>query len=339
MIKDSNIIYIMNKAESSAFYTNNIKVLGKESKKLGQSAGAIAKLLTNMNELKVLMPQILAIAPTSMDWDKRVHDYWNSFTIDVFDELGKELETGFEYNISDNTNFPDGKSRLYYINELIKRVPTIKDDESLMAYVKGANKKGELNVREEEKYKYARAINPEEYLLWRYCIVCPMVSNTIDTVDASPKIRFYLFDKTSAESAKKKQFKLLQKAQEKYHIVIADSEMIDTVLYVFRRDLKNEDGTPMDATDKAMALDIIVKTKPTEFLTLLTDKNLTTKALIERYIALGIFKRLSNSSIIVNAKDPSEIIGNNIDDAITYFNNPDKKIQVNTYAAECKSLK
>ena len=49
------------------------------------------------------------------------------------------------------------------------------------------------------------------------------------------------------------------------------------------------------------------------------------KAKITIYLWMNIIRQLPNSSIIVDASNPENVIGNNINDAISYFSNDNNK--------------
>jgi hypothetical protein len=61
--------------------------------------------------------------------------------------------------------------------------------------------------------------------------------------------------------------------------------------------------------------------------------------MIEKYISSGILKRLDNTHIITDGQNPQIIIGNTLDEALTFFANQINKDVVAEYEARFKALK
>ena len=334
IIIDSQTAYLMPRTGTSVFESINAKVLGNEPRRLGSGKNAVATMLANGDELRVLMPRILSLDPRSLtnNWDAKVADYWNSLSVDVVPQ-GVKLEIGFKYDINDDISILN-KTRKDYINDLIKRVPTIKTSKDLMEYVKGLDTNGTPNVREEEKWKYAEPINAQDYLLWRYCLVFREVANDVELVNKSGHIRFYLYDEVKANAEKKRKFVTERKASEVLSKILAEQDAVDNMLFTLRVDVEGK-----DSIDKGMLLQEYSKREPEKFIALANDKALSNKAMIERYINAGLLKRLPNTDVIVDAGQPDIVLGNTINEAITYMNNDVNKVQVNQYAARFKGLK
>ena len=334
VIIDSQKAYLMPKLKTSTFATINASVLGSEPFRLGPGRTAVSTMLSSGDELRVLMPVILGLDPKSVtnNWDTKVSDYWYSLSVEVKPE-GNELEIGFKYSIDDTTTFFDGTKRSGYISKLIKDNPTIKTSADLMEYVKGKDAKGNPNVAENEKYKYAMPISVEDYILWRYCLVFREVANNLEDVDKSSFIRFYLYNSAQAESDKRAKFKLEKTAMELYQKVIADKEFVENVLHTLQLDT-----TGKDEIDKCMLLESVYKDSPEKFIKIASDNQLKSKAAIERYILAGILKRLPNTDVIVDANEPDKVLGNTLIDAVSYINNEKNKVQVSQYLARIKGL-
>ena len=334
VIIDSQKAYLMPKLKASTFATTNASVLGDEPFRLGPGRNAVATMLASGDELRVLMPTILGLDPKSVtnNWDTKVSDYWYSLSVEVAPE-GKELEIGFKYSIDDTTTFFDGTKRSDYINKLKKDNPAIKDSESLREFVKGKDTKGNPNVAESEKFKYAMPINVEDYILWRYCLVFREVANNLEDVDKSSYIRFYLYNAAQAEADKKAKFKIEKTAMELYLKVISDKEYVKNVLHMLKIDT-----TGKDEIDESMLLETVYKESPEKFIRIASDNHLKSKAAIERYIFAGILKRIPNTDVIVDANEPDIVLGNTLEDAVTYLNNEKNKVQVSQYLARIKGL-
>ena len=340
MLESSRIVYIQKRQNSSEFYRRNMDVLKESERLLGVSNKAVAAMLMNGDELKVLMPSILAIDPRShtSNWDKVVSTYWNSLSIGIGDG-GKKLEIGMIYDIYDSTTFFDGTKRIDYIKQLQKENPSIKTNEDLKSYIEGVSN-DRPNISENEKYKYCKPINVEDYLLWRYCEHFYQVAPNIDSVDKSPNIRFFIHDTYKFEEDKKKAFKLRTDARKAYMEIFTDESMIDNMIYIFSSTYPiPKSMKELTIIDKQIHLENIVNEKPEEFIRYRKDKNLQVKSMVEMYIYANILKRLPNSKVVVDGDSPEIIIGNSTEEVIRFFMSAENKVAINQYEAKFKGLK
>ena len=337
MIKDSNIIYIKKRANISPFLKSNLRIqqedrsvvaLDETFRNIGSSVKAVNEMIKNGDELKALMPSILGLSPnsTSSNWDSVVKNYWDSLFVQI-DDLGKALEVGFIYDFND-------REKRVEIERLTTEFKEIKDDASLMKVLKSVDKNGNLVIAENKKYLYATAIEPSDYLLWRYCTVYSRVANKLEDVDKSPNIAFYLYSKGEIENARKKQSQLEDIATKKYMDLIAEETKVDEVLLVLNLDIQG-----LDKDEKHILLKGVLKDTPEKFIKVADDKHLSIKAEIEKLINAGIFNRLDNSQVIVDTENPELVIGINMTEAITFFNLDTKKAKVSEYRLKYKSLK
>lgn len=333
MIEKSKKVSIMWRLHNDPFQqANKEQFIDKVyPRRIGSNITAVNTLLANGEELRSLMPILLGVDPnsTSSNWDKLVANYWNSLSVEVYSN-GLDLEIGFIYDVTTTDKIRSG-----YISKL----KNIESDEDLITYVEGSKKDGTPNVPDNEKYKYAAAITPEHWLLYRYCVGVngkgyKRVSNSMTTIEMSPDIDFYIYDESVAKDARRKVHEVNRKALTKYIEVIAKRDIVDQLLLVFK-----DTTTYTDDLDKDIALDTIVKTRPQEFLTYVNDKNLMTKAQIESYINAGILRRLAGTSIIVDNDQPDVIVGNNLAEAVTFFSpdNTKTKLAVSEYSLKYKA--
>lgn len=323
-------ITIQWKLSPTPFAKANIKALGETTRKIGSSISGVSKMLSNALEQEAIMRTVIGADPKSpsSNWDKLLRNYWNSLTVDI-PNSGKSLETGwiFDYTASDKKDT---------IKDLIVSFTSIKDDTSLAKHVMA-------KVSEEDKYKYGQPINPEDYMLWRYCLVYKDVANSHEDVNKSGHIRFYLFSQEEIESTRKTKFGTKKKAMETFIKLIADSDKVDNIIYIgiSSGKMAAPDGkgfTNLDEIEKHMMLESYSNHNPNEFISLAEDANLETKAIVERYVFSGLFKRLPNSSVIVDAVEPSIVIGNNINEAVTFMHNPTNSKIISEYSARYKGL-
>lgn len=311
-------------------------------RKLGSSISAVNSLLANGDELKVLMRTILGVDPNSnsSNWDKIVRNYWDSLSVDVYAN-GLEIEIGFIYDIEDSEHASA-------IKKLMNEVKSITSDKSLMEYVKGFNKSGKANVPDNKKYLYATPINPQDWLLYRYCVGIDGkgyrdVANDLKSIENSPHIRFYIYDEAIANEIRKKKYEISRDALKKYIDVIAKRDIVDELLLMFgvSIDNKEEKNKEQEDMDKDMTLNDKARENPELFLEYANDSALKIKATIEKYIMAGILRRIAGTSMIVDGKQPDVIIGTNIAEAVTYFSpeNIKNKTNIDEYSTKYKALK
>jgi hypothetical protein len=276
--------------------------------------------------LRALMPEILGVSATASDFDKLVFNYWNSLAYEVADS-GKDLQIGYSYDFS--TQDKDKKESIKNLVTSAKEQHKvdITDDVSLALYC-------DKYVGEEYKYKYGRPLVVADYLIWRYCLNYSHVANSVNDIDKSGKIRFYLFSEEEARKKNEAKHELNLKAMQYYLDVIKDEALIDNILYILNRsaDIKSTLST------KGMILKTIYEANPSKFVEICTDSNIKLKAAIEKLISTNILRRLTNTQIIVDSTDSTLIIGNNMSDAIAFFSNDVNKQIVNEYYTKYKGL-
>lgn len=320
---------------TSSFIKENLLAIGNRNENLGSNITATNKILANGNELRYYLRNILGINPDSIgtNWDGAVKTYLDSISISIPLE-GKPFNIGLRFDIND-------VERKDFISKLIKDTsldgkPTLKTDEDIANYVV-------KNLKEEEYYKYSTPVDPTAYISWRYSLVHSEVSNSIDTVEKSTKIRFYLY--TDAEDKRRKQlsYDLNLKVMNKILEVLKDPQYVVNILYALNAnheiivDTTNE--TINDAMLAGAELQRIANKHSEQFLKIVDDSKLKLRATIERLIKAGILRRLIDTTIIVDGSDNSIVIGRTIDEAIIYMENPTNQAQISEYTLKYKSLK
>jgi hypothetical protein len=331
MSEYSRKVKLMWKRNPTTFELINSKVIGETPARLGGSVSAIAKMVTNADEIKMLMPMILSQDPnsTSSNWDKNVKDWFNSLTI-LVPSTGLVLETGLRFDIDDS-------KRERYINELKKKTK-IETSEDLMKHVMG-NNGGKPLVQESDRWKYGNPINVEQYIMWRYALVHRHVANSIKDADKSEHIRFYLFSEDEENAVKRERYNVIKSANEKFLKIIASGnaeEQIDNVVAVMFNDYL--EMAKLSSEDKQIKLYETIQKDASKFLDVVDDKNLAIKAQIEKLIHFNVLRRLPSSSIIIDADDPAFVLGNNLDEAVTNFVTDKNKVKVNEYVTRYKAV-
>jgi hypothetical protein len=326
MVSQSRIIELISKINPSVYQIINADVFGTPPQPLGTSHGAVKNILSKHDAmLKVLMPTIILSNPNENDWYRKVRNYWDSFGIKV-PIGGVKLEIGFNFDLNDHTR-KDNIALL--IKKALADKTEINTDDDFKLYVLS-------KVDEFEKYKYATPINPVDYLTWIFCLNHRRVANNATLIDKSVKIEFLLVDPKEVDNTRRANHSLTIEATKKYLEIITDRKKVRDILFI-----KGENASLFEDIDADAKLKTFADSNPKEFLAIVNDKSLTTKARIERYCAVGILKRLPNSSIVVDSNDTSVVLGHTLDEAVAYFSSEavDKIAKVKEFAARYTAIK
>jgi hypothetical protein len=330
MVEVSRKVELLLKYNPSVFEKINNEVLGEVFRKIGSSVTGVAKITTGINAemLKILMPEILITNPDSRDqnWDKLVSNYWNSLSV-MIPTGGKILETGFTFDVTDIR-------RKDYINKL-----DVKSDQELSNYVMGY-KGDKPNIAEEERFRYGHPINTEDYLLWRYCMNYARVANNFQDVNKSPKIAFYLHSQEEKERYVKEQRKFKKNAIDAYVDFISKAKVddYDDVLSLLTPESIKSIVANKDSEDKQAKVMEFATTEPFKFVSVVSDKHRQVKATIERMITFNVLRQLAGSTVVVESADPTVVVGNNMDQCVTFFSNEKNANKIKEFIAKYKSI-
>jgi hypothetical protein len=362
MIIDNKKVFIYWKKGFNAYSNANKDHLLEDGRLIGSSLSGVNKMLSKSGEQKSYMKEVLGISASSPDWDTRLANYWNSLSVEI-PIGGKELEIGFIYDVTDSEK-ADGIKRF---NESNKDI-SFKSDEDIRTYfnnkhsaiveefnsnITKSNKMIDERAKAEyvntifkikyekiesvegEKYKYATPISISDYVLYRYCLVYSHVANEIVLVDKSKHIRFYLHSEEDIKKARDSRRKLEKERMEAFLEVVKNPDKLRNVMYVLRKGdiVDSTDDSDMDIELNKYSIDHTAK-----FIATVKMANLDTVALIEEYVSKGLLKRLEGTEIIVDYADPSKVIGNELAEAIVYFNKKENEKSVLEYKSRLKGL-
>lgn len=154
-------------------------------------------------------------------------------------------------------------------------------------------------------------INVNDYILYRYCLEYSHVANTIDDIGASPKIRFFIYDKNEEKKAKVSQLKVRNEAMKKYLEILANRDLVDDILNIYKFDTSK-----MEEDDKDIILETQVNDRPESFLTIIKDDILEYKSFINKCIQRGKLAQIPNTEVVLFGTEP---IGQNITEAAIYL--------------------
>jgi hypothetical protein len=322
MVTLNRPINLISKLNPTVFKLLNKDVFGTVEQPLGSVQGAVTRILSPEYQemLKVLMPGLIVTNTDDPTWHKKVKNYWDSFGIKV-PIGGKTLETGFNFNFTDLSREKNIKAIVALAAKDAKKT-VIDSDDSLKNYVMSSA------IVENERFKYASPINPEQYLLWIFCLGHRKVAKQAESINNSTNIEFILIDPREIEDTRRAQHTVSIEATKKYLEILADRSKVRDILFV-----KGINASSLDDVDADSKLKTMVDSNPKEFLKIANDSITTIKAKIERYCVNGILKRLSNTSIIVDGNDAGIVIGNTTDEAVAYFSSEaaDRVAKVNEF--------
>ena len=330
--KTSRKVYIEWKHKMSSFALVNKEVITEANRRIGSAVTSVKKMLAMGEEQEVIMKQIIGADPTidASDWTTQLAKYWHSISVPI-SSSGREIETGWEFDINSDR-----------CKVAIKELGVFKSSADLAKKCLGSSAKGVPNIEETNLFRYGMPIEPDEYMLWRYCLVYRDVANTMDDAHHG-HIRFYLRSQDEIDKVKRNKFDSVKKAMGAYMDLIADRVAVDNLLHVMANDAEvtlvdNINIDNMEDIDKDQLLHEVSQSIPDKFITMTSDKTLSSKAFIERLISAGILRRLSNTAIIVDAGDVEKTVGDSLIEAVAWFANSTNTKSVSEYKLALKSL-
>lgn len=186
----------------------------------------------------------------------------------------------------------------------------------------------ELNITTDEDG------NPEnimDYITYKWCMKHRQVAESKEDMDANGEKRFYIYDPDKDLLKKNAEIKLKKEADKEFIKISSDLDKMRRLLRVLSKGSRPEKLTDMEVENQ---LYNIKNEKPAAFLKHSTDKHLDVRAELEEMIEIGVLRTIGNQIIYGD-----ETIGENITDAIVYFNNKKNSGQVNAMRAQLKELR
>jgi len=173
--------------------------------------------------------------------------------------------------------------------------------------------------------------NVMDYLTWKWCLKHRQVAESEKVMKEDGQKRFYIYDPQKDLLKRSAEVKLRKEADKEFIKVSSDPEKMRRLLRVLSKGSRPETLTDMEIENQ---LYNIKNDKPANFLKLSTDKNLDVRAELEELVEMGVLRTIGNQIIYAD-----ETIGENMTDAIVYFNNKKNSGQVNAMRAQLKELK
>jgi len=186
----------------------------------------------------------------------------------------------------------------------------------------------ELNITTDED---GNPENPMDYITYKWCMKHRQVADSEEEMKADGSKKFYIYDPDKDLLKKNATIKLKKEADKEFIKISSDLDKMRRLLRVLSKGSQPEKLTDMEVENQ---LYNVKDEKPAAFLKHSTDKNLDVRAELEEMIELGVLRTIGNQIIYGD-----ETIGENITDAIVYFNNKKNSGQINAMRAQLKEVK
>lgn len=314
----------------SLYRKANDKVLPKKRDYIGSSIRSSQVLASNRAEVEAYFPQLLGISVNNENFVTRLKQYLNNIQVPV-NELGVTFDCSFRFN--HKRDYFAFKAREEEIEMVYKKAnkQSTKDLRAALAI-----KINDLNNLESEQYAVGSPVNITDYILYRHCLLYRDIAKDTALINCDPFVRFYLKDDAKDKERQQKLRQEINNAKRNYIEVIGDDEMFDAVYiqYCVVAGLPIVNSLLSERMDKESQLDKFSTSEPVKFNSIVKDKDLRIKSLIELLIARGEFVR-SQFNQNITTQD-GEFIGANMKEAIAWAKNPENE---NVLAAFKNKLK
>lgn len=314
----------------SLYRKANDKVLPKKRDYIGSSIRSSQVLASNRAEVEAYFPQLLGISVNNENFVTRLKQYLNNIQVPV-NELGVTFDCSFRFN--HKRDYFEFKAREEEIEMAYKKAnkQSTKDLRAALAI-----KINDLNNLESEQYAVGSPVNITDYILYRHCLLYRDIAKDTALINCDPFVRFYLKDDAKDKERQQKLRQEINNAKRNYIEVIGDDEMFNAVYiqYCVVAGLPIVNSLLSERMDKESQLDKFSTSEPIKFNSIVKDRDLRIKSLIELLIARGEFVR-SQFNQNITTQD-GEFIGANMKEAIAWAKNPENE---NVLAAFKNKLK
>lgn len=314
----------------SLYRKANDKVLPKKRDYIGSSIRSSQVLASNRAEVEAYFPQLLGISVNNENFVTRLKQYLNNIQV-LVNELGVTFDCSFRFN--HKRDYFAFKAREEEIEMAYKKAnkQSTKDLRAALAI-----KINDLNNLESEQYAVGSPVNITDYILYRHCLLYRDVAKDTALINCDPFVRFYLKDDAKDKERQQKLRQEINNAKRNYIEVIGDDEIFDAVYiqYCVVAGLPIVNSLLSEKIDKENQLDKFSTSEPVKFNSIVKDRDLRIKSLIELLIARGEFVR-SQFNQNITTQD-GEFIGANMKEAIVWAKNPENE---NVLAAFKNKLK
>lgn len=316
----------------SLYRKANDKALANRRDFIGSSINSSTVLASNKTEVETYFPALLGIAPNHPDFITRVKNYLNNIQIPI-DELGKTFDCTFIYNTKKDYLAVLRKEQA--IEDAFNAIPK----NNLKLVKEGLKEKiYKLNLLESSKCKLGRPVNLNDYLMYRHCLLYNDVAKDMSIINSDPSIRFYFKDDKKEKDRAAKLRKEANNAKRNFIACIADTSLFEAmyIQYCLAKGLPIISSLMEDDIIKEQNLDKFSTDDPAKFNKLYSNSNIKLIGTIEKLIARGELIRLTHNQNITT--NEGIFIGANMNEAVTWFNNPENSSAVSAYMNKLKNI-
>ena len=321
------IINLESKLNPNYFQIKNRAEIVVNYLPLGTTIGSVKEMLRRTKMINELMPIVIGKGETEQSFRRDVEEYWSALTIHI-PISGKKLDASMVFDI---THPVKGEA----LKELMKSKNISSLDKAVELIMKGS--KGNEDI----VLNYATPVNAEEYLWWRHCQYNKRVANSLADVDKSPNIEFYMYSDRDKIEHRTKTVKLSNQAISKVNLILSNTENGKSTLRAIVESF-DEDSIAvykvMQEEDVILAAFDLARNKPARFLELSEDNHLGTKHFLYKCLNEGLLKRLPQTTIIVDVNDSGIILGNSINDAVSFVLNESNAKYISELKAKLKAI-
>lgn len=172
-------------------------------------------------------------------------------------------------------------------------------------------------------------VEVSDYVTYKWALVHPYVAHSKTELETDSRKKFYIHDEREAERAQSVKVSQKKDAYKEFIKVSKDEDKMDRVLRMFEHTKPER----LSREQKENALDAIINREPVKFHRVATDKNLDVKAEIYTMLEHNILRKVGNQVYYID-----EQIGNDMDEAVLYFNNDRNSETVTTLRAKLKEF-
>ena len=316
----------------SLYRKANDKVLPKKRDYIGSSIRSSQVLASNRAEVEAYFPQLLGISVNNENFVTRLKQYLNNIQVPV-NELGVTFDCSFRFN--HKRDYFAFKAREEEIEMAYKKAnkQSTKDLRAALAI-----KTNDLNNLESEQYAVGSPVNITDYILYRHCLLYRDIAKDTALINCDPFVRFYLKDDAKDKERQQKLRQEINNAKRNYIEVIGDDEVFDAVYiqYCVVAGLPIVNSLLSERMDKESQLDKFSTSEPVKFNSIVKDRDLRIKSLIELLIARGEFVR-SQFNQNITTQD-GEFIGANMKEAIAWAKNPENENVLDAFKNKLKYI-
>lgn len=329
---DIRSVTIMLVKNYSLYRKANDKVLPKRKDFIGSSVHSSRILSSNKEEINAYFPNIIGLSPNDPNFVMRVKQHLNNIRVSV-DELGRTFNTSFHYyHKRDYERIRREEEKIEQTYQSANRQDIKKLRDALKEKIT------RLNILESSKCKFGYPVNVDDYLIYRHCLLYSDVAKDVALINVDSNIRFYFKD-DQKEAEKLRKYRLeVNKAKTNYVSCLSDDTLFDAVYiqYCVLNNMPIIASLAENRLDREIRLDKFSSDEPIKFNKIFNNKDVKLMATIEMLIARGELVRVQYNQNITTSE--GDFIGANMNEAISWFKNPENNSAVNAYYNKLKNI-